>query len=180
MTQKALFLDRDGVINVDSGYVHKSEDIEFVQGIFDIARLATEGGYLLIVITNQSGIGRGKFSETDFWNLMSWIKNRFAAENCPLTAIYSCPYHPIHGVGEYRQESSFRKPNPGMILAAQAEWSIDLSKSVLIGDKPSDIDAGIAAGVGTNLLVRARNSVESFVNSGYFGISELAESKKYL
>ncbi len=87
MTRKALFLDRDGVINVDSGYVHKSEDIEFVQGIFDIARLATESGYLLIVVTNQSGIGRGLFSETDFWNLMGWMENRFAAENCPLTAI---------------------------------------------------------------------------------------------
>ncbi len=178
--RKALFLDRDGVINVDSGYVHKSEDVEFVPGIFDLARLATESGYLLIVVTNQSGIGRGKFSETDFWNLMSWMENRFAAENCPLTAIYFCPYHPIHGVGDYRRESPFRKPNPGMILAAQAEWSIDLSKSVLIGDKPSDIDAGIAAEVGTNLLVRVRNNVESLVNSGYFAISELAESKKYL
>jgi len=178
--RKALFLDRDGVINVDSGYVHKSEDIEFVPCIFDIARLATESGYLLIVVTNQSGIGRGIFSETDFWNLMSWMKNRFSAENCPLTAIYFCPYHPIHGVGDYRRESPFRKPNPGMILAAQAEWSIDLSKSVLIGDKLSDIDAGFAAGVGTNLLVRARNNVESLVNSEYFGISELVESKKYL
>lgn len=149
---KALFLDRDGVINIDKGYVHKIADCEFMPGIFDLCRLARAKGYLLIVITNQSGIARGYYAEKDFQTLMDWMREEFSRQNCPLDAVYHCPFHE-KGIGEYRRASPDRKPEPGMILKAAAQYGLDLSRSMLIGDKQSDIEAGERAGVGRNILV---------------------------
>jgi D-glycero-D-manno-heptose 1,7-bisphosphate phosphatase len=146
---KALFLDRDGVINVDTGYPAKPSDIIFIDGIFDFCRQATAQGYRLIVITNQAGIARGYYSAADFQALMEWMQARFTAESCPLTAWYFCPHHPEFG--EIR-DCSCRKPKPGMITQAVRDWNIDLGRSVLIGDKPSDIEAGRAACVAAPLL----------------------------
>src|SRR5271163_2190256 len=103
-SRKALFLDRDGVINVESGYIYKPEQVVFVDGIFDFCGKARAQGYLLIIMTNQSGIGRGLFSEEDFQALMRWMGERFTREGCPLTAYYFCPHHPEHGIGKYKQE----------------------------------------------------------------------------
>lgn len=147
--RRALFLDRDGVINVDHGYVGRIDDFEFVAGIFDLIRAAVdELDMLAIVITNQSGIGRGLFDEAAYQHLTSWMCNRFRMEGAPLTHVYHCPYHPEHGVGAYRQDHSWRKPNPGMILQAVRDYPIDLGQSVLIGDGERDMEAGQAAGVG--------------------------------
>lgn len=151
MKKAALFLDRDGVINVDHGYVHKPEDVEFIDGIFELVAAAKRAGYLVIVVTNQAGIGRGYYSEADFHALMDWMKARFAERGGQIDAVYFCPYHPEHGIGQYRRDSDCRKPAPGMLLQAQRELDIDMQRSVLIGDKPSDIAAGRAAGV-NNLL----------------------------
>jgi len=151
MTRPALFLDRDGVINVDRGYVHRAEEIEFVEGIFDLVRAAAEFGYLVVVITNQAGIGRGYYSQADFHRLMDWIAAQFIDRQCRIDAVYFSPFHPEHGLGEYRRHSDCRKPAPGMLLRAQRELDIDLANSILIGDKQSDIEAGIAAGVGVVL-----------------------------
>ena len=148
----ALFLDRDGVINVDHGYVYRPEDFEFIDGVFELCRTARGLGYLLIVITNQAGIGRGYYSEADYHLLTDWMRNIFSREGITVDGIYFCPYHPEHGVGEYKTDSGCRKPAPGMLLQAAIEHHIDLGRSVLIGDKESDIQAGIAAGVGLNLL----------------------------
>jgi len=148
----ALFLDRDGVINVDHNYVFRPAEFEFIDGIFELCRTAQGLGYLLIVITNQAGIGRGYYSEADFHLLTDWMCDAFAREDVTIDGVYFCPYHPEHGVGEYKIDSPCRKPAPGMLLQAAKELDIDLRRSVLIGDKESDIQAGMAAGVGLNLL----------------------------
>ena len=149
---KALFFDRDGVINKDVGHVWEQEKIEFMPGVFDFCRHAKALGYLIIVVTNQSGIARGLFGKPEVYELMRWMGERFMAENCPWTAYYFCPHHPEFGNARYKQECECRKPKPGMILQAAKEWDIDLTESILIGDNDRDIEAGRAAGVGRNEL----------------------------
>lgn len=145
---KALFLDRDGVINADTGHTHKIEDIHYISGIFDFCRSAIEKNYIIIIITNQSGIARGLYGKPEFHDFMRHMAMRFKEEGCPLTAYYFCPHHPDFGNARYRQRCDCRKPKPGMILQAAKEWKIDLAQSLLVGDKESDIEAGKAAGVG--------------------------------
>ena len=152
MPNKAIFLDRDGVINVDVNYAHMPEQIRFVDGIFDFCSSAKALGYKLIVITNQAGIGRGYYSEETFHGLMQWMFEQFEENNAPLDAYYFCPHHPEHGVGDYKKHCHCRKPQPGMITQAAREWDIDLKASLLIGDKQSDIDAAINAGIPNYLL----------------------------
>jgi D-glycero-D-manno-heptose 1,7-bisphosphate phosphatase len=152
MRHSAIFLDRDGVININYGHVHKREDFDFIDGIFDIARYAHEQNYKIVVITNQAGIGRGYYSEDDFHQLTDWMCEQFSLAGAPIERVYFSPYHPTAGIGAYLKDDLSRKPRPGMILQAQAELNLDLAGSVLIGDKATDIQAGIAAGVGRNLL----------------------------
>lgn len=151
MKRPALFLDRDGVINVDHGYVHTPEEFQFIDGIFDLVSAANRSGYLVVVVTNQAGIARGYYSEAQFHDLTHWMRDRFVEHGGQIDGVYFCPYHPEHGIGEYCRESEFRKPAPGMLLKAQSELGIDLELSIFIGDKPSDMAAGRAAGVGTLL-----------------------------
>ena len=159
MANKAVFLDRDGVINKDTGYVSHSDDFEFIDGVIEACREIKEKGYLLILITNQSGIARGYFSEDEFMTLTEWMDWSLADKGVDLDGIYFCPHHPVHGIGEYKQQCQCRKPQPGMILSAEAELNIDLSQSYLVGDKLSDLQAGIAAGITTNILVRTGKEI---------------------
>lgn len=152
MTTRALFLDRDGVINVNHGYVHKVEDFDFIDGIFDICRLARERGYLLIVVTNQAGIGRGYYDEETFHGLTRWMLGQFQQRGIEIAQVYFCPDHPEHGIGSYKRESLFRKPAPGMILQALRECGVSPEESILIGDSDSDILAGEAAGLANCIL----------------------------
>ena len=151
--KKALFLDRDGVINVEKNYVHTIEEFEFVDGIFNLCRAAVNREMILVVVTNQAGIGRGMYTETDFWQLTHWMVAHFERENAPISKVYFCPFHPEFGIGDYRQNSVDRKPNPGMLLRARDELGIDLAKSVMIGDKESDMLAAAAAGIGKKVLL---------------------------
>jgi D-glycero-D-manno-heptose 1,7-bisphosphate phosphatase len=148
MLRRALFLDRDGVINVDHGYVHRQEDFDFVDGIFDLAAEATRGGLPLVVVTNQSGIGRGRYTEADFQALMRWVAAEFAARGTPLARIEHCPDHPD-------RPTPRRKPGPGMLLDAAAALGLDLAGSIMVGDQPSDAEAARRAGIGTRILVSA-------------------------
>jgi D-glycero-D-manno-heptose 1,7-bisphosphate phosphatase len=141
----ALFLDRDGVINVDKGYVHRIEDWEWRPGIFDVIRGFRALGHLVIVVTNQSGIGRGIFSDGDLRHLTEWMDAELERFGASIDGFYFCPHVP-------RDNCDCRKPASGMILRA-AKWNnIDLAASTLIGDRETDIEAGRAAGVGHLIL----------------------------
>ena len=144
---RALFLDRDGVINREVGYLYRSEDVRWVEGIFSLARTARSLGYRLIVVTNQSGIARGLYSTRQFDSLMEWMATEFAAQGTGLDAVYHCPYHPEHGRGEWKREHEDRKPGPGMLLRAARDLRLDLSRSLMVGDRCSDIAAANAAGL---------------------------------
>lgn len=152
MKNKALFLDRDGVINVDKNYVHRIEDFEFMEGIFEVTQHFQDKGYLIIVVTNQAGIGKGYYTEEQFHILNNWMVAEFARRGIEITKVYYCPYH-IDGIGEYQKDSFDRKPNPGMLIRAALDHDIDLPQSILVGDKLSDIDAGFNAGIRNNILL---------------------------
>jgi D-glycero-D-manno-heptose 1,7-bisphosphate phosphatase len=177
MHKSALFLDRDGVINVDRGYIHRSDQFEFVPGIFELARFWTnELRRLIVVVTNQSGIGRGYFNESAYEDLTRWMCDRFEAEHTAIARVYHCPYHPLHGVGEYRCNHPWRKPNPGMILRAVSDLGLDLAQSAILGDKMSDIEAGSAAGIGLRILVRSCDAREGEGAPSHEVVADLGEA----
>lgn len=156
---KALFLDRDGVVNVDYGYVHKKEDFHFIDGIFSLAAAALREGFLIIIVTNQAGIGRGYYTEAQFHELMDWVKDEFRRRGAALHAFYFCPCHPTHGIGSYKKESPFRKPAPGMLLQAASDYNIDLKASLMVGDSLTDMEAGRTAGIGHLFYLAPKNAV---------------------
>lgn len=143
----ALFLDRDGVINVDHGYVGRVEDFIFVDGIFELVRQARALGFVPVVVTNQSGIARGFYTEADFESLTAWMLRRFEAEGASIERVYYCPSLEDAPLERYRHADLRRKPGPGMLLDAIAELGLDASRSAMIGDKWSDALAAHAAGV---------------------------------
>lgn len=155
----AIFLDRDGVINKDNGYVSQRDDFEFIEGAIEACIEFQKKGYLLVVITNQSGIARGLFSEDQFNTLTEWMDWSMADRGVDLDGIYYCPHHSEEGQGEYKIDCECRKPKPGMLMNAIEDLNIDVEASILIGDKVSDLQAGIAAGVKTNYLVRSGKKI---------------------
>ncbi|WP_419805696.1 D-glycero-alpha-D-manno-heptose-1,7-bisphosphate 7-phosphatase [Terriglobus sp.] len=150
----ALFLDRDGVINEEVGYLHRYEDVRFVPGAADLISTANAASMPVIVITNQAGIGRGLYTEAQFHTLMQAMRDALQQQSATIDAVYFSPFHPEHGLGDYRRDTECRKPKPGMLLRAAAEHGIDLAASVLVGDRCSDIEAGAAAGVPHRFLLR--------------------------
>jgi len=143
---KALFLDRDGIVNIEKNYVHQIKDFEFIPEVFDLIKLFQKHEFLIFIITNQAGIARGYYSEAQYQTLTQWMLEQFALKNILISKVYHCPHHPQDGC-------ECRKPRPGMLLQAQKEFNLDLKKSYLIGDKDSDIEAGVNAGIAHNLLV---------------------------
>ena len=144
----AVFLDRDGVINVDHGYVSTWEQFEFLPGVPEALRELQDAGYLLVVVSNQSGIGRGYYSEADVASLNQAIAQHLESTvGVTLSGFYHCPHHPTEAEGEFRRQCDCRKPAPGMIRQAVLDHGIDVKTSLLVGDKDSDIEAGRAAGV---------------------------------
>jgi D-glycero-D-manno-heptose 1,7-bisphosphate phosphatase len=141
------------VINVDLGYVARQEDFHFVPGTLEAARVLAQRGFALVVITNQSGIARGLYTLDDFHRLTRWMREQFADAGAPLAGVYYCPHHPSEGVGQYRVACTCRKPAPGMLLAAAHELGLDLARSVLFGDKRSDLEAAQTAGVPQRILL---------------------------
>lgn len=158
---KVLFLDRDGVINKDLNYVYKKEDFYFKYGIFKLLTKALIKGYEVIIITNQSGIGRGFYSEKDFWALMSWMQKIFLKKKIFIKKIYFCPHHPIYGIGKYKKACKCRKPNSLLFERAKKEFNIDMFKSIMIGDKESDLVAAHNAGVQKLILLNDDNMYEN-------------------
>jgi D-glycero-D-manno-heptose 1,7-bisphosphate phosphatase len=155
----AIFLDRDGTINVDHGYVHESDNFQFIDGVIDAMAKLKEMGYALVLVTNQSGIARGMFTEDQFMHLTEWMDWSLADRGVDLDGVYYCPHHPEGTVEEFRQTCDCRKPQPGMLLSAKEELNIDMSASYIVGDKIEDLLAGEAASVGTKVLVRTGKPV---------------------
>lgn len=166
----AVFLDRDGVINEDIGYLYRPDQFRFTAGALAAARELHELGYALIVVTNQSGIARGYYGVADFLHLTEWMKERFAESGAPLTAVYFCPHHPDHDSAG--ASCNCRKPAPGMLLQAAKEHVIDLPHSIMVGDKEDDIRAGRSAGVG--LCVRIGSADKGVITDADAVLSRLA------
>lgn len=156
----AAFLDRDGVINEDLGWVHRIEDFRLLPGAVEGMRLLARAGLRLVVVTNQAGIARGLYDEDRYLALTRHMRGLLEREGVTLDAVYHCPHHPTAGRGALRRACGCRKPAPGMLLRARDELGIDLSASVLVGDKQSDLQAGRAAGVGRLALVGPREAAE--------------------
>ncbi|MDR7866252.1 MAG: HAD family hydrolase [Sporomusaceae bacterium] len=143
----AAFLDRDGVLNVDKGYLFRSEEFEWIPGAIEAVKLLNARGYLVFVVTNQSGVARGYYGEEDVIRLHDWMNGELARHGTRIDKFYYCPHYTEGTALEYVTACQCRKPLPGLILAAFAEWAIDREKSFLIGDKDSDIAAAAAAGI---------------------------------
>ena len=165
--KKALFLDRDGIINIDHGYVSTIEDFKFVDGIFDFIKLFTEAGYYVFIVTNQSGIGRGYYSQKDFDTLTSWMLNEFKKQDIHIEKVHYCPHSP-------EEKCHCRKPETGMIEEALKTHDIDLSHSWMVGDKQSDIDLALNAGIKNSIYIASEKN-----NSSTYSFTTLKEAVEY-
>lgn len=149
MNSKALFIDRDGIINQDFGYVSSVENFKFTDGIFDLLTCFAQAGYILVVVTNQSGIGRGYYKQSDFEFLTKWMIERFAEHKIEIKDVFFCPHAP-------EEQCRCRKPNTGMIESAVSAYNIDLTDSWMIGDKPSDVQLARNSGISKAIFIGAR------------------------
>lgn len=154
MSRKAAFIDRDGVLNEERAFVHRAADFVFIPGAIEALQALQAAGYLLVVVTNQSGIARGLYSEADYLTLTAYMRERLQAAGVRLDAVEYCPHLADAPVARYRVDCDCRKPKPGMLKRAIEALDIDLAASVLIGDRLSDIEAGRAAAIGRCFLVR--------------------------
>jgi D-glycero-D-manno-heptose 1,7-bisphosphate phosphatase len=153
MKHKAVFLDRDGTINVDSGFIHRPEDFTFIDGAREALLRLKKMGFMLVVVTNQSGIARGLYTEEDVHRLHRYVNRELQRYGVVIDRFYFCPHHPEAVVRRYRKSCACRKPKPGMILQALSDLDIDAAASYLIGDMMRDICAGKDAGV-TSILIQ--------------------------
>ncbi len=147
----ALFLDRDGTININHGYVHKKQDFEWNPGAIETIKWANDKGIYVFIVTNQAGIGRGYYTEETFLDFSNWINSQLLLHGAHIDQTFHCPHHPTHGVGQYLKDCSCRKPNPGLLLRAMDQWDIAIADSLLIGDNQSDLLAAEACGVASTL-----------------------------
>ena len=166
---KAIFLDRDGVINQEVGYLHKSKDFKFIDGVFESCRYFQSLEYKLIVITNQSGIARGYYQEEDFHALTKWMLVQFDNQDIDISDVFFCPHSP-------KLNCKCRKPQPGMLLEARDKYGINMEDSWIIGDKEVDINAAIAAGVNNTILVKSGHSVDEMNTEAKFLLESIKES----
>ena len=178
---RALFLDRDGVINKDTHFLYKIDEVIFVDGIFDLCLSAQQRGYIIVIITNQSGIARGYYTEKDYKILMRWMNVQFVEQGITVTDTFYCPHHPTSGLRGYKKKCNCRKPSPGMIISAMNKYNIDLQASLFVGDRVSDMFSAQAACVGQKILFRASNNFDSSdVNIADKVIDNLTDAIKFL
>ncbi len=166
--QKALFIDRDGIINVDHGYVYKIEDFEFTKDIFTLLHLFVAQGYLLFIVTNQSGIGRGYYTLEAFETLNQWLMERFQANGIEIQEIEYCPHTP-------HENCKCRKPLTGMIENILTKYPVDLQHSWMIGDKQSDMDLALNAHIGSSIAINP-----SKLENATYSFSSIEACAKYL
>jgi D-glycero-D-manno-heptose 1,7-bisphosphate phosphatase len=176
----ALFLDRDGIVNLDTGYVHRPADFVFRPGIFALCAAAQARGLALAIVTNQAGIGRGYYTEDDFRALTAWMLARFSARGIAFDGVEFCPDHPTHGMGAYRRDNARRKPGPGMILDASQSLGLDPARSAMLGDRATDMQAALAAGVARRLLLPADDAERQAAPAGTVILGSLIEAIGHL
>lgn len=178
MTKAAVFLDRDGTLNVDKGYVHRMEDWEWIPGAIGAITALKKAGFLVIVITNQAGIARDYYDEADMNNLHAIINMELQKHGATIDGFYHCPHHPEFGE---ERECECRKPMPGMIYEAERDLDIDLDHSWLVGDKASDIQAGLAAGVRSILVLTGYgNADRALLGSDNICVADIAAASRYI
>ena len=173
MAIKTIFLDRDGVINKEINYLHKIEDFEFIDGIFDACLHFQSLGYKIIIITNQSGISRGYYSVTDYQKVTQWMLDQFIYKNINILDIFHCPHGPY-------STCDCRKPKPGMFLKAKDKHNTDMEKSWLIGDKEVDVIAANASGIENTILVRTGHRIDESNSNARFILDSIQQSKQII
>ena len=166
MTIKTIFLDRDGVINKEINYLHKIEDFEFIDGVFDTCQYFKSLNYKIIIITNQSGISRGYYTENDFQKVTKWMLGQFNINNIEILDVIHCPHLP----GDF---CDCRKPKPGMLLNAMTKHNIDMKNSWMIGDSETDIKAANNAGIMNTILVKSGHNVDEFNSKAKFVLDSI-------
>ncbi len=167
--QKAVFLDRDGVINKEVGYLHKSKDFKFIDGVFEACQYFQTLGYKLIVITNQSGISRGYYQEADFHSLTKWMLVQFEKQGINILDVFFCPHGPD-------SNCECRKPQPGMLLSARGKFNIDMKNSWMIGDKEADISAANSAGINNTVLVKSGHNIDESNSQAKYILKSIKDS----
>lgn len=166
---KVIFLDRDGVVNKEVGYLHKIADFEFIDGVFESCLYFQNRGYQIIIMTNQSGIGRGYYTVAEFEKLTQWMLSRFRAKGIDILDVYYCPHAP-------EDECSCRKPKPGMLLNAKQKHHIDMANSWIIGDKEADIQAANLANIKNTILVKSGHKINALNTKADFVLASVRQS----
>jgi D-glycero-D-manno-heptose 1,7-bisphosphate phosphatase len=158
--KRAVFLDRDGTINEDVGHITDPDRFELIPGATDAIRRLKDAGYFLVLATNQAGVARGLMTEPQLLRVLGAFEDLLEREGVRLDGIRYCPHHPEEGIGSYKQDCDCRKPGPGQLLSAAEEHDIDLASSFMIGDHYSDVEAGIAAGCRSVMLLTGHGQQE--------------------
>jgi len=171
--KKAVFLDRDGVINKEVGFLHKIDDFVFIEGVFEACRYFQSIGYIIIVITNQSGIARGFYSEHNFQALNDWMLKQFAEKNITILDVFFCPHGP-------ESNCSCRKPMPGMLLEARDKFNINMVKSWMIGDKETDIKAAKSGGIQNTILLNSGHVINADKTDAKYILKSIKESINFI
>jgi D-glycero-D-manno-heptose 1,7-bisphosphate phosphatase len=173
MPIKTIFLDRDGVINKETGYLYKIEDFKFINGVFEACQHYEQLGYKIVIVTNQSGISRGYYSEDDFRNITDWMITQFNKNNIQILDIFHCPHSPISKCG-------CRKPKPGMLLEAKKKYNINMLESWMIGDSERDISAANLAGIKNTILVRSGHTLNEAHSNATFFLDSIIQTKQII
>ena len=173
MSIKTIFLDRDGVINKEVNYLNKIDDFEFIDGIFDVCLYFQNLGYKIIIVTNQSGIYRGYYTEHDYQKVTQWMLTQFANEDINILDTFHCPHGPD-------STCNCRKPKPGMFLNAKTKYNIDMKNSWMIGDNEVDVIAANTAGIDNTILVRSSYRIDESNSKAGFFLDSIQQSKQII
>jgi len=182
MKRKAVFLDRDGTLNIDRGFVHKRKDFVFIEGALEAVASLKKKGFIVVIVTNQSGVGRGLYTESDVHALHDYISDELRKLGAGIDRFYYCPHHPDASIEKYRKDCACRKPRPGMILRAVRELHIDPKGSYMVGDSGRDIEAGKEAGLFSILIDENKENgdTENYAVKPDLVVRSLHEAAQYI